>query len=446
MKWKVLIVDDDSLVSDSLALILPDNWALTACHSIDQVPQDHFHAAFVDMHLTAQTDRADGLYVVKNLAQKNPHLDIVAISGDLDRKLMDACLKAGATRFIAKPFGSEEIKSVLDKIEALQLLHQAVSRRSKKKFWLGNGSISQILKKQVAQLKSELGPILIEGESGTGKEILVQMLNEQEVDRPLVSVNVSAISEALFESELFGHTKGSFTGADQNKMGLAEAANNGDLFLDEIESLTLACQVKLLRFLESNEIRRVGAKESSQINVRVIIATNQNLEKLVEAGKFREDLFWRISGKKILLPPLRERREDIAELAKFLLDQQKPRYNKAFADDAIELLLRHTWPGNIRELKRVIEQACLSSPLPYIRAEDISNFMLVKPAGIKPPSTADLDLSTGLNKLVEDYEKLIIEQCLNLEGDIDKTALVLQISRSGLYKKIKDYNIDTKDL
>lgn len=445
MTWKVLLVDDDSLIADSLQMILPDNWELTVCHSIDQIPQKHFYAAFVDMHLTSHAHAPEGLDVIKSLSQRHPHLEIVAISGDLNRKLMEQCLKAGATRFLAKPFSKEEIKSVLDKIEALHLLHQAVSRQTKKKYWLANSTTAQSLKKQVAQLKGESGPILIEGESGTGKEIVVQMITEQETDRPFVAVNISAIPETLFESELFGHTKGSFTGADQNKMGLAEAANNGDLFLDEIEALTLTCQVKLLRFLETGEIRRVGAKESSQINVRVIIATNQSLEKLVKDGKFREDLLWRISGKKISLPPLRERKDDIVELAKFLLDQQKPRYNKTFTEDALFLLQNHTWPGNIRELKRIIEQSCLSSPLPFIRAEDISNFFSAKPTHPLAPSN-ELDLSSGLNKLVGNYEKLIIEQCLNLEKDIDKVAAVLQISRSGLYKKIKDYNIDTKDI
>lgn len=447
MAWNVLLVDDDSLIADSLEMILPDNWELTVCQSVNQIPQKNFQAAFVDMHLTPNSqNNPEGLDVIKTLSQKNPHLEIVAISGDLNRKLMEQCLKVGATRFLAKPFNKEEIKVVLDKIEALHLLHQAVSRQSKKKYWIGNSPVAQNLKKQVAQLKGEPGPILIEGESGAGKEVIVQMITDQEVNRPFVAVNISAIPETLFESELFGHIKGAFTGADQNKMGLAEAANNGDLFLDEIEALTLPCQVKLLRFLESNEIRRVGGKEVSHINVRVIVATNQNLEKLVKEGKFREDLLWRISGKKITLPALRERKGDIAELAKFLLDQQKPRYNKVFSEDALALLQNHSWPGNIRELKRVIEQACLSSPLPFIRAEDISNFLSVRPVISHESSDTDLDFSDGLNKLVENYEKLIIEQCLSVEKDIDKVAATLKISRSGLYKKIKDYNIDTKDI
>lgn len=444
--WKVLLVDDDPLISDSLELILPDNWNLTTCHAIEHIPNGNFQAAFVDMHLTGHGQAPEGLEVVKNLSQKHPHLEIIAISGDLNRKLMEQCLKFGATRFLAKPFSKEEIKAVLDKIEALHLLHLASFRQTKKKYWLGNSPTSQNLKKQVAQLRGEAGPILIEGESGTGKEITVQMISEQEATRPFVSVNISAIPETLFESELFGHMKGSFTGADQNKMGLAEAANNGDLFLDEIEALTLPCQVKLLRFLETNEIRRVGSKDSSQINVRVIAATNQNLEKLVKEGKFREDLLWRLAGKKIALTPLRERKEDIPELAKFLLEQQKPRYNKVLSEDAIELLKTHSWPGNIRELRRVIEQACLSSPLPFIRAEDFSSFLTRQsPLAAKQPDGAP-DYSLGLNKLVENYEKIIIEQCLSQEKDIDKVAEVLDISRSGLYKKIKDYNIDTKGI
>jgi len=444
--WKVLLVDDDPLISDSLDLILPDNWNLTTCQAIEHIPNENFQAAFVDMHLTGHGHAPEGLEVIKSLSQKHPHLEIIAISGDLNRKLMEQCLKVGATRFLAKPFSKEEIKAVLDKIEALHLLHQVAFRQTKKKYWLGNSPAAQNLKKQVAQLRGEPGPILIEGESGTGKEITVQMISEQESERPFVAVNISAIPETLFESELFGHVKGSFTGADQNKMGLAEAANNGDLFLDEIEALTLPCQVKLLRFLETNEIRRVGSKESSHINVRIIAATNQNLEKLVKEGKFREDLLWRLGGKKILLPPLRERKEDIPDLAKFLLEQQKPRYNKALSDDAIALLKTHSWPGNVRELRRVIEQACLSSPLPFIRAEDFSSFLSRQsPLAANQPE-GSLNYSLGLNKLLEDYEKIIIEKCLSQEKDIDKVAEVLNISRSGLYKKIKDYNIDTKGL
>ncbi len=437
--WKVLLVDDDSLIRDAFELILPDNWALTSCKSQSEIPDQFFHAAFVDMHLSGVLTKADGLDVIQHLSRKHPHLQIVAISGDLNRNLMEQCLKMGASRYLGKPFTQEEIKLILEKIEALHLLQDASHRYHKSIHYIGRGEKAQNVKKQIAHLRGEPGPILVEGESGTGKEVTVQMIHQQEPDRPFVSFNVSAVPETLFESELFGHVRGAFTGADQNKMGLAEAAHGGDLFLDEVEALPLTSQVKLLRFLETYEIRRVGDKKSTQIQVRVIAATNQNLEKLVEEGKFREDLLWRLNGKKITLPPLRDRIEDIPELAQHFLNTQKPRYNKKFADDAIEILKLHNWPGNVRELRRVVEQACLVAPLPFIRSEDVSALLSSKPT----KGDVDHDFNMGLDILVETFEKDVIEKCFQRFKDIDQVAQVLRISRSGLYKKIKDYDIKT---
>ncbi len=436
--WKVLLVDDDSLIRDSFDLILPDNWALTACKSPEEIPDESFHAAFVDMHLSGVLTKADGLDVIQSLTKKHPHLQVVAISGDLNRNLMEQCLKMGASRYLGKPFTPEEIKLVLEKIEALHLLQDASHRYQKSVAFVGRGGKAQAVKRQIAQLRGEPGPILIEGESGTGKEVTVQMIHEQEPDRPFVSFNISAVPETLFESELFGHVKGAFTGADQNKMGLAEAAHGGDLFLDEIEALSLTCQVKLLRFLETSEVRRVGDKKATHIQVRVIAATNQNLEMLVSQGKFREDLMWRLNGKKISLPTLRERVEDIAELAQHFLNTQKPRYNKKFTDDAVACLKKHNWPGNVRELRRVVEQACLIAPLPFIRAEDLEPLLFSKNLSTKKNM---IDFKLGLDVLTKNYEKEVIEKCFEQFKDIDEAAEVLQISRSGLYKKIKDYDI-----
>ena len=236
--------------------------------------------------------------------------------------------------------------------------------------WVGESAASQSIRRQIAQLKNEAGPILIEGESGTGKEVTAQLLHAQQPGNPFVAINVASVPELLFESEFFGHVKGAFTGADQNKMGLAEAASGGDLFLDEVEALSPALQAKLLRFLETGEVRRVGAKESIHVKTRVIAASNRNLNTLVAEGKFREDLLWRLSGKKILLPPLRERPEDIDELAKHFLSLDKYR-KKEIVDDAMHVLRSYQWPGNVRELKRVCEQLLLSSPLPLVRKDDV---------------------------------------------------------------------------
>lgn len=442
-RLKLLLVEDDDLVIQSIKLTLPQNWRVKAAQSLDEVPNESFHGAFVDMHLSEKKAKEpEGLAVIRRLRSSDPHLEIVAISGDLDRNLMEAVLKAGATRFLAKPLSPEELTLTLEKIEALNLLREASTRAPNDITWIGESKTSQELKRQVAALKGETGPILLEGESGTGKEVLAHLIHKQEGARPFVAVNVAALPEDVFESEIFGHVRGAFTGADQNKMGLAEAANNGDLFLDEVEALPLNLQAKLLRFLESGEIRRVGSKDTSHVNVRVIAATNQNLNQLVKAGQFREDLLWRLSGKKIVLPPLRERKEDIATLADFFLNQQRPKRNKTLSPEAKEHLSNYRFPGNVRELKRLVEQVALHSPLPVIRKEDLNQFL---PSEMPVTGGASLDLSDGLTSLLERFEAQVIKQAIATEKEIDQIAQLLKISRSSLYKKIKDYNIELKE-
>lgn len=444
-RLRLLLVDDDDLVVSGIRMALPSNWRLQHSAEPKSVPTGPFSAAFVDMHLTGDFSKAEGIEIISKLHASDPHLEIVAISGDLDRDLMERCLKAGASRFLAKPLSPEEMHLTLDKIEALLLLRDASIRAPSGRIpWIGSSLVSRNVQKAIASLKGEPGPILIEGESGTGKEVAAQLIHFQEAsNRPFVSVNVAALPENVFESEFFGHVRGSFTGADQNKMGLAEAAHGGDLFLDEIEALPLSQQAKLLRFLESGEIRRVGAKESIRVQVRIIAATNQNLEILVKEGKFREDLLWRLNGKKLLLPPLRERIEDICELASHFIERERPRRNKTFAPDAIEALKLHTWPGNVRELRRLCEQISLHSPLPLIRREDVLK-ALPTSASSGVSTAASIDLGRGLNDLLNEFEAHVIQTALSRESDIDKAALLLGISRSSLYKKIKDYNIETR--
>lgn len=433
----LLVVDDDSLVIQSVKLALPDQWRMMATQNPRDLPEKGFHAALVDIHLTGQLDRTEGIDVIRRLSQKHAHLEIIAMSGDLDRHLMEQCLKAGASRFLAKPLSLDELKLTLDKIEALFLLQSAKARSATGLRWVGNGAASQTVQKQIAQLRNEDGPILIEGESGTGKEVTAQLIHSQQKGGPFVAINVASVPENLFESEFFGHVKGAFTGADQNKMGLAEAANGGDLFLDEVEALTPALQAKLLRFLETGEVRRVGAKETLIVQSRVLAATNRNLNQMVAEGKFREDLLWRLSGKKILLPPLRDRKEDILELVTHFFSLDKFR-RKEVGEDAMEVLREYPWPGNVRELKRVCEQLILTSPLPVIRREDV--LQVVRPPAQGLPA-ASFDLDRGLGDLVNAFESQIIQKALEQHNDIDEVARVLKISRSSLYKKIKDHNI-----
>ena len=450
--FHLLVVDDDPLIHQSLKLCVSAPWKITSVSKKELVPYTtFFHAAMVDMHLTLGSKEPEGVGVIERLTKHNPQLEVVAMSGDLDRQLMEQCLKVGAQRFLAKPLQSEEVLLVLNKIEAYWSIRNLDSQ-GKSLSWVGAGPASQKIKKSIADLKGETKTILIEGETGCGKEVAARLLNQQENERPFVSVNISSIPENLFESELFGHVKGAFTGADQNKIGLAEAAHGGDLFLDEIEALPLSQQVKLLRFLESGEVRRVGAKDSFHVQTRVIVASNQPLKKLVAEGKFREDLYFRLCGQRLELAPLRERKEDIADLAKTFLEQERPRRNKQFTEDGLAALQKYSWPGNVRELKRVCEQISLTSPLPFIRAEDVE--ALLKPEGpTQSPSSGmaalaagSIDFNRGLSALVEEFEADLIRACLRTYKDVEAASKVFKVSRSNLYKKIKDYKIDEDGL
>ncbi len=444
--FHLLVVDDDSLIHQALKLCVPVPWKITSVSKKELVPYTNFfHAAMVDMHLTPGSNKPEGIQVIEKLMKHNAQLEIVAMSGDLNRETMEQCLKAGAQRFLAKPLLTEEVKLVLDKIEAYWSIRN-LDTAGKNIVWVGVSAEAQKIRKRIAGLKGETNTILIEGETGCGKEVAARLLNQQEDERPFIAVNISSIPENLFESEVFGHVKGAFTGADQNKVGLAEAAHGGDLFLDEIEALPLNQQVKLLRFLESGEVRKVGAKDVTHVQARVIVASNQPLKKLVAEGKFREDLYFRLSSQRIELPPLRERKEDIAELARNFLDMERPKRNKQFTADGLKALENYNWPGNVRELKRVCEQISLVSPLPFIREEDVENLLNPSAAKTKTgylnPAFKDIDFSKGLNLLVEEFEANLIRACLKAHKDVEEASKVFKVSRSNLYKKIKDYSID----
>jgi len=435
LKLNLLVIDDDPLILESLRGVVAPPWNFIG-RTHYAPSSDTVHAAFVDMHLSQNFSKLEGLEVIKSLSQRHPHAEIVAISGDMSREVMEKTLKAGATRFLPKPLTPDEVILTLDKLAALFELRWNL--HSNQMQWVGDSASSDQLRRQIAQLKGEQSPVLIEAESGSGKEVVAHLLNQQEPTRPFVTLNVASIPENLFEAEFFGYVKGAFTGALQSKMGIAESASGGDLFLDEIEALPMNQQAKLLRFLENGEIRRVGATEAIRVDVRVIAATNENLTRKVADGNFREDLLWRLAGHKIVIPPLRERPDDIPSLSKFFLSKMKPSRNKTFSDDAVQSMGRYNWPGNVRELKRVCEQLVIQSPLPLIRSEDVAR--IIAPSSIATPELR-MDLQRGLSDLVSDFEKKVLETALTQEKDVDALAKLLKISRSSLYKKLKDYNL-----
>ncbi len=448
----LLVVDDDELVVQSIQMALPEQWTMRSAASpegFENRLKESFQAALIDMHLTGNLAQAEGVELIRQLHQRHPRLEIIAMSGNLDRDLMERCLRAGASRFLAKPLSVEELRLTLDKIEALDLLQRATQRGQKgEALWVGQSPRAQEIQLQIASLRGETGPILIEGESGTGKEVVARLIHSQRPSRdPFIAINVAGIPDGLFESEFFGHVRGAFTGAEQNKMGLAEAAHGGDLFLDEIEALPLHQQVKLLRFLESGEVRRVGAKDSILVQVRVLAASNRPLEQMVKNGEFREDLFWRLGGRRLQLPPLRERQEDIGPLCSHFLALDRARH-KQLTPDALEALGHYSWPGNVRELKRVCEQLLVAAPLPLIRREDVEK--LLQPLGFSEgPASGDhfgpLDMKQGLSELSHLFEGFVVQRALDMSPDIDGAAQLLKVSRSNLYKKIKDHNLNVSE-
>jgi DNA-binding NtrC family response regulator len=437
--FNLLIAEDDAALAATLKLMVPDGFKIYVTQTPDLVP-DHvfFHAALVDMHLKSTVgQKADGPELIKKLLQKNPQIEVVSMSGDLDRENMEAAIKAGAQRFLAKPLSPEEVTLVLEKILAYWQLRQVEFNSKSTVQFIGNSIQTENLRKKIASLKNERSAILIEAETGCGKDVVAQILNQQQGKTPFVTINCAALNENLFESEFFGHIKGAFTGADQNKIGLAEAAHGGDLFLDEIETLPLSQQAKLLRFLESGEIRKLGAKESIHVQTRIIAASNQPLLKMVEEKKFREDLYFRISSQKIIIDPLRSRTDDIEPLSTHFIDREKPRRNKQLSVDALASLKKYSWPGNVRELKRVCEQLVLTSPLPIIRAEDVEKLLFHDTS-----ASNQNNKNTNLNDYMNEQEKLFLEHHLKKEKDLDLVCSQLKISKSNLYKKIKDYGLN----
>lgn len=443
-KYVAISIDDDSLITQSIKRVLPEYWDYYEFNSSHLGSFPTPTVCFIDIHLSSDFSKCEGLALIKKINSIYPRAEIVAISGDSSRDIMEKSLEAGASRYMLKPLSPNELKLIIKKIENLNLMREAsLGSKHFQSPWIGKSKESERIRTQIANLAGESGPILIEGESGTGKEVVASLLMAQNNSTPKVIVNVASIPKSLFESELFGHLKGSFTGAIQNKIGMAEAANGGDLFLDEIEALPLNLQPKILRFLESGEIRRVGSSEPTKINCRLIAATNASLENMTLKNEFREDLLWRLNGFKIKLSPLRERTEDIPELFNYFLTQITATQKKELDIEALELLCNYSWPGNVRELKRVTQRLILESPLPIIRKKDVEKIFVNTPKTIE---NKKVDLTKGIPQLLNEYEASLVKEALKQSEDVDSIAKMLKISRSSLYKKVKDYGLEFKGL
>jgi DNA-binding NtrC family response regulator len=452
-KGNILIVDDNKSVLSALEILLSAEYDRVTCLSspnllISELRKNPYHLVLLDMNFNAGVNTGnEGIYWLQQVREQHPDLSVVMITAYGDVELAVKALKSGATDFILKPW--ENVKLLATVRSAIQLsqskgevkdlrqkekeLKKAINKDDK--YIVGSSpELMQVLNivRKVAKTNTN---ILITGENGTGKELIAREIHRlsERCDEMMVSVDMGAVSETLFESELFGHVKGAFTDARENRAGKFEVANKGTLFLDEIGNLSFHLQAKLLAALQNREITRIGSNQPVPIDIRLICATNKDLPSLVGRGLFREDLLYRINTIQIEVPPLRERGNDILALAEFFLKKYAWKYDKLalkFNHQAQEKLLKYSWPGNIRELEHSIEKAVILSENNVLKADDF----FLKPLG--GPRTEEDTL-----KLEEMEKRFILRALEKNPGNVSAAADQLGITRQTLYNKMKKFGI-----
>ena len=434
-------MDDDPVTLDLLKEVLSQEGhdvtvALGGTEAIAKGMDHFFDIVITDVRMGDK----DGLEVLRAFKKFAPDTTVVMITAFGSIETAIEAIREGAFDYVSKPFKLDEIKlTVRRALDQRRLLNENKSYRqellSKYEFKNVIGRTPQMFQvyKTVAKVADTKSTVLLYGESGTGKELVARSLhsNSSRNDRPFVPVDCASLVETLLETELFGHVRGAFTGAIYAKKGLIEEADGGTLFLDEVSNITLSVQAKLLRFLQEHEFKRVGGTETIKIDVRVIAATNQELEPLIKEGKFREDLFYRLNVVSITLPPLRERKDDILLLANHFLQKFSEGYGKLISHispEALEILIQYLWPGNVRELENTIERALILSVHPIILPEDLPTKMFEE---IKGPEIPIPEKPIPLRELEKRYVLKVLQET---GGNKKKASEILGIDRATLYR------------
>jgi two-component system response regulator AtoC len=450
---KILVVDDDTVARDLLADALKREGYEVEAYASGEEAIARGREGRVDLVLTdIRMGAVDGLTVLREFKRLSQDTAIVVLTafGSLEGAI--EAIKQGAYDYLAKPFKKEEIKLVVQRsLDHCRLLRENTKFREElknKDEWsplVGSSPAMLEVYKLVARVSESKSTILLQGESGTGKELIARAIhaNSPRRDKPFVPVNCGALPDTLLESEMFGYEKGAFTGAVGMKTGLFESANGGTLFLDEIGELGQALQVKLLRVMQDHEVRRVGGTNSIKVDVRIIAATNRDLEQLVKDGKFRDDLFYRLNVVRITLPSLVERQEDIPMLAQHFLQKWSvgaPRAVHGFHPDTMVLLKQYRWPGNVRELENAIERAVSLSHGPLLTPDDL-------PAGIRQAGSSeakpDMIQTDEVYLTLEEVEKRHLVRVLKeTKGNKVKAAKILGIDRRTLYRMAERFGLD----
>lgn len=440
-RYQILIVDDEASITTLLKEELEEhqsyevNLAFDGAEGINFIQKKLFDVVLLDMKMP----RVDGREVLQFIQTHSPSSQVIILSQFADLKMAVESTKLGAYEVLGKPYDIEQIEQTIQRaIERKKLaidnklLQTELDRKAGTFEIVGGSKAIQDVVESAQRVAASDSIVLIYGLSGTGKELVASLIHKASPrkDRPFVPVNCSSIPDSLLESELFGHEKGAFTNAYQAKPGLVEVANGGTLFLDEVGDISPIIQPKLLRFLETGDFRRVGGTVELKADVRVISATNKSLQDEARAGRFREDLLYRLNVVTIRVPPLRDHREDIPTLVEFFLRKKsKSKEPKRLSARALEILMMYNWPGNVRELEHVIEGAIIMSAGQEI---DVPDLHLTDPHSDPIPETLAIDA----------VERQHIEKVLKMfKGNRKKSAVALNISEKGLYLKIKEYGI-----
>ena len=453
-KYSILVVDDDrninKLISDTLEFekiyeVTPVmNGEACLKYLVDTIPDI--------ILLDIQMPGIDGIETLKKIKEYDPRITVVMMSahGSIEKAVKS--MKLGAYDFIPKPFDRDRLRITVKNALMTSSLEQQVNElRSelKQKYTfeniVGQSGLMKEIFKSVEKVVDSKVTVLIQGESGTGKELIARAIHyhsKKRADKPFVAVNCTALPESLLESELFGHEKGSFTGAQAKRIGKFEQAHTGTIFLDEIGLMSPATQAKVLRVIQERTFERVGGSEMIKVDVRIISATNRDLEEAMRENEFREDLYYRLSVFPIKLPPLRDKKEDIPLLSAFFLkkySEQEDKNVEGISPDALELLMAYNWPGNVRELENAIERAVVLSSTNQINAKDLP--VAVRAIGEKKIYESDNTLSSWIEKL---EQEALTQALLENEGNISKTAKKLGIGRATIYRKAKKYGLPIK--
>jgi two-component system response regulator HydG len=457
---RILVADDHDALRDGMVL------ALTRLgHDVQGVKGGAeavaaYHKRPADVVVTdLRMVPVDGIEVVRRLRDEDPEATVVVVSAHGTIATAVEAMRAGAIDFLEKPFSPEVLRARVEKAIEIAVerkgartararadaLAEDRAREMDPTGLVGGSEAWRRVLDQVRKIAATDATVLVLGESGTGKELVARAIHAQSPRReePFVSVSCAAIPEGLLESELFGHERGAFTGAIRRKLGRFELAHRGTLFLDEVGELSPAIQVKLLRVLQERRFERVGGEDSIEVDVRVVSATNRDLARMVQEGRFRDDLYYRLAVLPVLLPPLRDRPGDVAALARWFVEKLAPRVGRrvtGISPEALAALERHRWPGNVRELENVVEQALVFAEGGTIRLEDLPEGLRGAPAARPAPSVEPGE--RGLTEVLEDLERqLVVAAYEKAKGVKAEAARLLGIKPSALYYKLEKYGI-----